>query len=36
MTIDETVLKLTDDDWHKVLAVNLSGAFYLSRLQSRI
>ena len=27
ITIDKTVLKLTDDDWHKVLAVNLSGAF---------
>ena len=31
ITIDKTVLKLTDDDWQKVLAVNLSGAFYLSQ-----
>ncbi len=31
ITIDKTVLKLTDDDWHKVLAVNLSGAFFLSQ-----
>lgn len=31
ITIDKTILKLTDDDWHKVLAVNLSGAFYLSQ-----
>lgn len=31
ITIDKTVLKLTDDDWEKVLAVNLSGAFYLSQ-----
>ena len=31
ITIDKTILKLTDDDWHKVLNVNLSGAFYLSQ-----
>ena len=31
ITIDKTVLKLTDEDWQKVLAVNLSGAFYLSQ-----
>ena len=31
ITIDKTMLKLTDDDWHKVLAVNLSGAFFLSQ-----
>ena len=31
ITIDKTVLKLTDDDWHKVLDVNLSGAFFLSQ-----
>lgn len=31
ITIDKTVLKLTDDDWYKVLAVNLSGAFFLSQ-----
>ena len=31
ITIDKTILKLTDDDWHKVLDVNLSGAFFLSQ-----
>ena len=31
ITIDKTVLKLTDEDWHKVLSVNLSGAFFLSQ-----
>lgn len=31
ITIDKTVLKLTDDDWHKVLDVNLSGSFFLSQ-----
>ena len=31
ITIDKTVLKLTDEDWYKVLAVNLSGAFFTSQ-----
>ncbi len=31
ITIDKTVLKMTDEDWYKVLAVNLSGAFFLSQ-----
>lgn len=31
ITIDKTVLKLQDEDWFKVLAVNLSGAFFLSQ-----
>lgn len=31
ITSDRTVAKMTDDDWHKVLAVNLSGAFFLSQ-----
>src|SRR5690349_11696109 len=31
ITIDKTVLKLTDEDWNKVLAVNLSGAFFMSQ-----
>lgn len=31
ITIDKTVLKLTDEDWYKVLAVNLSGAFFMSQ-----
>ena len=30
ITIDKTVLNLNDSDWDKVLAVNLSGAFFLS------
>ncbi len=29
ITIDKTVLKMTDEDWYKVLAVNLSGAFFM-------
>jgi 3-oxoacyl-(acyl-carrier-protein) reductase len=31
ITSDKTVMKLTDDDWNKVLAVNLSGAFFMSQ-----
>ncbi|WP_312033633.1 MULTISPECIES: SDR family NAD(P)-dependent oxidoreductase [unclassified Rhodococcus (in: high G+C Gram-positive bacteria)] len=31
ITIDKTVTELTDDDWSTVLAVNLSGAFFLSQ-----
>jgi NAD(P)-dependent dehydrogenase (short-subunit alcohol dehydrogenase family) len=31
ITIDKTYAKLTDEDWYKVLAVNLSGAFFLSQ-----
>ena len=31
ITSDKTVLKMTDDDWHKVIAVNLSGAFFMSK-----
>jgi NAD(P)-dependent dehydrogenase (short-subunit alcohol dehydrogenase family) len=31
ITIDKTVARMTDDDWQKVLNVNLSGAFYLSQ-----
>ncbi|QNJ96548.1 3-oxoacyl-ACP reductase FabG (plasmid) [Mycolicibacterium fluoranthenivorans] len=31
ITIDKTVTKMTDDDWNKVIAVNLSGAFFLAR-----
>ena len=30
ITLDRTVLKMTDEDWYKVLAVNLSGAFFMS------
>jgi NAD(P)-dependent dehydrogenase (short-subunit alcohol dehydrogenase family) len=31
ITVDRTVLKMTDEDWYKVLAVNLSGAFFLAQ-----
>jgi acetoacetyl-CoA reductase/3-oxoacyl-[acyl-carrier protein] reductase len=31
ITIDKTVLKMTVEDWNKVLAVNLSGAFFMSK-----
>jgi NAD(P)-dependent dehydrogenase (short-subunit alcohol dehydrogenase family) len=31
ITSDKTVLKMTDEDWEKVLAVNLSGAFYIAK-----
>jgi 3-oxoacyl-[acyl-carrier protein] reductase len=31
ITIDKTVLKMTDDDWQKVINVNLSGAFFMSQ-----
>ena len=31
ITSDKTVLKMTDDDWNKVIAVNLSGAFFMSQ-----
>ncbi|MDT5148979.1 MAG: 3-oxoacyl-[acyl-carrier protein] reductase [Mycobacterium sp.] len=29
ITMDKTVSAMTEDDWHSVLAVNLSGAFFL-------
>ena len=35
ITADRGVLKMTDDDWQKVLDVNLSGAFYLSQAALR-
>jgi len=31
ITIDRTVAKMTDEDWEKVIAVNLSGAFFMAR-----
>ena len=31
ITIDRTVAKMTDEDWQRVLAVNLSGAFFLAQ-----
>jgi len=31
ITIDKTVRRMTPDDWDRVVQINLSGAFYLSR-----
>jgi acetoacetyl-CoA reductase/3-oxoacyl-[acyl-carrier protein] reductase len=31
ITLDKPVLKMEDEDWYKVLAVNLSGAFFMSK-----
>jgi 3-oxoacyl-[acyl-carrier protein] reductase len=31
ITSDKTVFKMSDEDWQKVMDVNLSGAFYLSK-----
>jgi NAD(P)-dependent dehydrogenase (short-subunit alcohol dehydrogenase family) len=31
ITIDKSVLKMSDEDWYKVIAVNLSGAFFMSQ-----
>jgi acetoacetyl-CoA reductase/3-oxoacyl-[acyl-carrier protein] reductase len=31
ITADRGVLRMTDDDWQRVMDVNLSGAFYLSQ-----
>jgi NAD(P)-dependent dehydrogenase (short-subunit alcohol dehydrogenase family) len=35
ITADRTVLKMTDDDWRRVIDVNLSGAFSLSQAALR-
>jgi len=35
ITVDRTVLKMSDDDWRRVIDVNLSGAFYLSQAALR-
>ncbi len=32
ITLDKPILKMADDDWYKVLAVNLSGAFFMSKM----
>jgi NAD(P)-dependent dehydrogenase (short-subunit alcohol dehydrogenase family) len=34
VTVDRPILSMTVDDWHKVLRVNLSGAFYMSSRRS--
>ena len=31
ITVDKTVRKLTVDDWHAVLRINLSGSFYMTK-----
>jgi NAD(P)-dependent dehydrogenase (short-subunit alcohol dehydrogenase family) len=31
ITVDRTVAKMTDEDWYKVINVNLSGAFFMSQ-----
>jgi len=31
ITSDKPILKMTDEDWYTVLAVNLSGAFFISQ-----
>jgi len=31
ITVDKTVRNMTVDDWHAVLRVNLSGAFYMTK-----
>lgn len=31
ITVDKTVRRMTHDDWHEVLRVNLSGAFYMTK-----
>jgi acetoacetyl-CoA reductase/3-oxoacyl-[acyl-carrier protein] reductase len=31
ITADKSILKMADDDWFTVLAVNLSGAFFMSK-----
>jgi NAD(P)-dependent dehydrogenase (short-subunit alcohol dehydrogenase family) len=35
ITADRGILKMTDDDWQRVIGVNLSGAFYLSQAALR-
>jgi acetoacetyl-CoA reductase/3-oxoacyl-[acyl-carrier protein] reductase len=31
ITSDKTVFKMTEEDWNRVIAVNLSGAFFMSK-----
>jgi NAD(P)-dependent dehydrogenase (short-subunit alcohol dehydrogenase family) len=31
ITVDKTVRKMTIEDWHAVLRINLSGAFYMTK-----
>jgi len=31
ITIDKTVAKMVDEDWHRVISINLSGAFFVAQ-----
>ena len=31
ITMDRTAAKMTDEDWHRVIAVNLSGSFFIAQ-----
>ncbi len=31
ITIDKTVAKMADEDWHRVISINLSGAFFVAQ-----
>jgi len=31
ITIDKTAARMSDDDWHKVIDINLSGAFFIAQ-----
>jgi NAD(P)-dependent dehydrogenase (short-subunit alcohol dehydrogenase family) len=31
ITIDKTVAKMTDQDWHRVISINLHGAFFMAQ-----
>jgi acetoacetyl-CoA reductase len=31
ITIDKTAAKMSDEDWHKVIDINLSGAFFIAQ-----
>ncbi len=35
ITLDKTFLKMSDEEWNKVIAVNLSGAFFMSQAALR-
>jgi acetoacetyl-CoA reductase/3-oxoacyl-[acyl-carrier protein] reductase len=32
ITIDRTVAKMTDEDWQRVISINLSGAFFVAQV----
>lgn len=35
ITLDKTVLKMTDEEWQKVISVNLSGTFFMTQAALR-